>query len=396
MTAGLVVAGLVVAGLVVGGVAGLGATAASARPGLAWTFSAASNAVTIRLTPAGGPAGRRIVARSRLVVSGEDGKLSRRSPDGEPVEVPVPPGQQTSLVVRVEGPRPSRRTLTVTAPPALRVLGSRSGPGGLVVRVSGRVRRGRRRPLCGRDPISFPAPRQAAVAAGVSACRARLALTGADGEQATVRVDVPGLPETPVYSFAHSAGRAIYITIDDGWTPSPRVLAIMRRTHVPVTAFLIERAAAQHLAYWRAFARAGGEVGDHTVSHPNLTRLTLAQATAQWAGARRALGRWLGQTPVLGRPPYGAFDPAVQAAAHRAELKILVGWSAVVDSDGIDTWDGRRLQAGEIVLLHWVPGLGGQLTRLLAAIRARHLRPEPLTPASFTGITPQRRSLDGD
>jgi hypothetical protein len=68
----------------------------------------------------------------------------------------------------------------------------------------------------------------------------------------------------------------------------------------------------------------------------------------------------------------------------------------VVDSGGIHTWDGRGLEAGEIVLLHWVPGLGGQLARLLAVIRARHLNPEPLTAASFTGITLQRRSLDGD
>ena len=170
----------------------------------------------------------------------------------------------------------------------------------------------------------------------------------------------------------------------------------MRRTHLPVTAFLIERAAQRDLPYWRAFARAGGTVGDHTVSHPNLTKLTLGQATAQWGQARRALGRLLGQVPVLGRPPYGAFDPAVQAAAYQGGLTKLVGWSAVVDSNGIHTWDGRGLEPGEIVLLHWVPGLGGQLARLLAVIHARHLHPEPLTTSSFAGTAPQRRSLDGD
>jgi hypothetical protein len=75
---------------------------------------------------------------------------------------------------------------------------------------------------------------------------------------------------------------------------------------------------------------------------------------------------------------------------------MLVGWSATADSDGVQTWDGRPLTAGEIVLLHWVPGLGQQLTRLLAVIRARHLHPMPLTPASFAGIAPQRHSLSGD
>jgi hypothetical protein len=48
------------------------------------------------------------------------------------------------------------------------------------------------------------------------------------------------------------------------------------------------------------------------------------------------------------------------------------------------------------VLLHWVPGLGHQLTRLLTAIHASHLHPMPLTAASFTGIAPQRHSLSGD
>jgi peptidoglycan/xylan/chitin deacetylase (PgdA/CDA1 family) len=174
------------------------------------------------------------------------------------------------------------------------------------------------------------------------------------------------------------------------------VLAIMRRTHLPVTAFLIERAAQRDLPYWRAFAGAGGTVGDHTMSHPNLTKLTLSQATAQWGQARRALGQLLGQVPFLGRPPYGAFDPAVQAAAYRGGLKKLVGWSVVVDSHGIHTWDGKALEPGEIVLLHWVPGLGGQLARLLTAVHARQLNPEPLTADSFAGTAPQRRSLDGD
>ncbi len=40
--------------------------------------------------------------------------------------------------------------------------------------------------------------------------------------------------------------------------------------------------------------------------------------------------------------------------------------------------------------------LGHQLTVLLAAIRALHLNPAPLTPASFAGISCQQHSLSGD
>ena len=87
---------------------------------------------------------------------------------------------------------------------------------------------------------------------------------------------------------------------------------------------------------------------------------------------------------------------AVAAAAYRAGLKTLVGWSATATSAGIHTWNGKRLEPGEIVLLHWVPGLGQQMTKLLKVIHAKHLTPAPLTSASFAGQAPQVRSLDGD
>ncbi len=388
---------LVAAGLIVAWMGQRAAGLASSRPAVAWALDPASNTVTIRLRPGGGPSSRRVLAGSHLTVSEEgDGKQWAQSPGGAPVGVPVPPGRQTRLTVQVAGPAPFSQTLTVSAPTALRVTASRRDPGRIRVWVSSPLRRAPHKPLCGQDTVSFPASREVDVADGAVPCRTKLTLTGRDGEQTVVRLAAHGLPEVPLYSFASPARRAIYITVDDGWTPSPRVLAIMRQTHLPVTAFLIERAAQRDLPYWRAFVSAGGTVGDHTVSHPNLTTLTLAQATAQWGQARRALGQLLGQVPFLGRPPYGAFNPAVEAAAYRGGLKKLVGWSVVADSHGIHTWDGKRLEAGEIVLLHWVPGLGGQLARLLSVIHARHLNPEPLTAASFAGTAPQRRSLDGD
>jgi peptidoglycan/xylan/chitin deacetylase (PgdA/CDA1 family) len=87
----------------------------------------------------------------------------------------------------------------------------------------------------------------------------------------------------------------------------------------------------------RAFVTAGGTTRDHTVYHPDLTTLRLGQPRAQWAQARQALGRWLGHAPVLGRPPYGAFDRTVEVAAVRAGLRALAGWSATVSGDRVQT-----------------------------------------------------------
>ena len=374
-------------------------------PRLAWVFSPASNTVTIRVTLPAGPSARQVLAQSRLAVSENgNGHTERWSAAGGTVRVPVPAGDRTSLLVQLTGPRPLTRTLTVSAPPPPRIVSSGASSGRWLVYTSGPLRPGPPQVLCGTGEVSSVAPSQLAVSESATACHAQLQLTAQDGEQAAVPVTIPALARAKVravsvaklYCFANPAGRAIYITIDDGWTPSAEVLDLMHQTYLPITAFLISEAAQQHLSFWKSFVAAGGIIGDHTVSHPYLTKLTLRHAATQWAQARTALGRWLGQTPVMGRPPYGAFDNKVEVAAARAGLTALAGWSATMSGNRIETWDGKPLSPGEIVILHWVPGLGHQLTVLLAAIRALHLNPTPLTPASFSGIAPQQHSLNGD
>jgi peptidoglycan/xylan/chitin deacetylase (PgdA/CDA1 family) len=371
---------------------------------VAWVFSPASDTVTIRVTSQAGTAGRQVLAQSRLAVSENGG--GHWSAAGGTVQVPVPAGGRTRLLVQLTGSQSLTRTLTISAPRPPRVVASGASSGRWLVYTSGPLRAGPPQVLCGTDKVSLVAPTQVAVSESATACQAQLQLTAQNGEQAAVPVTIPARPKAKakvravsmakLYCFANSAGRAIYITIDDGWTPSAEVLDLMHQTYLPITAFLISEAADQHLSYWKDFVAAGGMIGDHTVSHPYLTKLTLKKATGQWRGARTSLGRWLGQTPAIGRPPYGAFDRTVEVAAARAGLTALAGWSATMSGNRIETWNGKPLSPGEIVILHWVPGLGHQLTVLLAAIRALHLNPTPLTPASFAGIAPQQHSLNGD
>ena len=372
---------------------------------LAWVFSPASNIVTIRVTPQAGTAGQQVLAQSRLAVSESgNGHTERWSAAGGTVRVPVSAGGRTRLLVQLTGSRSLTRTLTINTPRPPRVVASGASSGRWLVFTSAPLQAGPPQVLCGTDEVTLVSPSQLAVSESATACQAQLQLTGQNGERAAVPVTIPALPKTKahavsvakLYCFANPAGRAIYITIDDGWTPSNEVLALMHQTYLPITAFLIAEAADEDLSYWKDFVAAGGMIGDHTVSHPYLTKLTLAKATSQWGQARTALGRWLGQTPVIGRPPYGAFDHKVEVAAARGGLTALAGWSATMSGNRIQTWDGKPLSPGEIVILHWVPGLGHQLTVLLAAIRALHLNPTPLTLASFSGIAPQQRSLNGD
>ena len=372
---------------------------------LGWVLSPASNTVTIQVTSPAGTAGEQVLARSQMAVSEDGGgPAGHWSAAGATVRVPVPPGARTTLVVQLTGPQQLTRTVTVSAPPAPRILSSGTSSGRWLVYTSSPLRAGPAQVLCGTDTVTMVASAQLAVTEGATACAGSLRLTAQDGEQAAVPVTIPARSRAPspaksaalLYCFAHSAGRAIYITIDDGWTPSQQVLTLMHQNYLPITAFLVADAAKENLGYWKEFVAAGGIIGDHTVSHPYLTKVALSQATTQWGQDRTDLGRWLGQTPAIGRPPYGAFNHTVEVAAARAGLTALAGWSATMSGDRIQTWNRKPLSPGEIVILHWVPGLGQQLTVLLKEIRALHLNPTPLTAASFSGIAPQVRSLDGD
>lgn len=206
--------------------------------------------------------------------------------------------------------------------------------------------------------------------------------TTAATEPPTTSTTTPGQEPTPpsaLQFFGPTAGRAVYLTIDDGWFPDPRVLDLVRAEQLPITTFLIRDAGdddPEHFAFWRSFVDAGGQVQNHTVSHPWLTQLSPGQIEAQWEGASVAFRRWFGTRPTLGRPPYGAVDDAVWQAAVNAGLTSLVMWSAVDNGQGLQTWNHAPLAPGEIVLLHWDPGLYDELCQVLAAVEAAGLTPQ--------------------
>ena len=134
------------------------------------------------------------------------------------------------------------------------------------------------------------------------------------------------------------------------------------------------------------------EVGNHSWDHPYFTQLTAAQMAQQLTSTEAAIAPLVGQsTKPWFRPPYGAWNAAVQAGVAAAGWRHLVMW----DVDTID-WkpesDGgpstsdivakvtAKAQGGSIVLMH----LGGYhtleaLPGILAAVQAKALQPVTLS-----------------
>ncbi len=84
-----------------------------------------------------------------------------------------------------------------------------------------------------------------------------------------------------------------------------------------------------------------------------------------------------GHMPTLFRPPYGNYDLTTLQQAASCGITTALHWSAEADSGHIVTADGP-LRAGDIILMHFKPGLGLKLISVLQQIQAAGLRPAQL------------------
>lgn len=173
------------------------------------------------------------------------------------------------------------------------------------------------------------------------------------------------------------------LTFDDG--PGPRTastIRLLRRFGDRATFFLVGR----NLGSWPRLPAAElgvGAVGDHTWSHPFLTRLAPAAAAWQIRHTQSALERATGTPVRLFRPPYGFHDPAVDRAARRLGM-VEVLWT--LDSHDsypppgaspaqIERTLRRFAGPGAIVLLHEnLRATAAALPVVLRELRARGLR----------------------
>lgn len=117
--------------------------------------------------------------------------------------------------------------------------------------------------------------------------------------------------------------KTVYLTFDDGpdGLNDPRLLRILKRNHVPATFFLLGSAVAADPGAPTRLWLAGHAVGNHTYSHTDLTTLGLPAIEHEMASTQRLLG---GVGGACVRPPYGAVNPLVYAAANSLGLRTVL------------------------------------------------------------------------
>ncbi|MFF1881464.1 polysaccharide deacetylase family protein [Pseudarthrobacter sp. NPDC058196] len=146
------------------------------------------------------------------------------------------------------------------------------------------------------------------------------------------------------------------LTYDDGpdARTTPQLLAILAERKAQATFFMTGSNTAANPAIAKQVADAGFAIGNHTFSHPYLTKLPVPAVKKEMQRTDAAILAATGAAPIMMRPPYGAADAAVQGAVG----KPLIIWAV----DSLD-WQSKNpavfvpkvlkeITPGAVVLMH--------------------------------------------
>jgi peptidoglycan-N-acetylglucosamine deacetylase len=178
--------------------------------------------------------------------------------------------------------------------------------------------------------------------------------------------------------------REVALTFDDGPSPyTPKLVMALKRVDAPATFFPVGTSIERYPRYLRLVRDAGFTVGDHTMTHPQLSRLPGPEQIVEIDGQARLLRRARIPYPRLFRPPYGSFDSDTRGLLQERRM-LLVLWSVNPEDyyrPGAKRIVKRVLEAvepGSIVLMHDGGGDRSEtvraVPRIVRKLRARGYR----------------------
>lgn len=212
---------------------------------------------------------------------------------------------------------------------------------------------------------------------GLTGCAAQEAVsvepTAPAPEQVPRPSAAPGQRSRGPAQVVHSVDttdKVVFLTIDDGLHPDPRLLEYLRAERVPATVFLTTGTVGDW-QYWKDMGEVAS-IQNHTVAHAALPPLGQAGAQSEICAADEAISAGSGQVPWMLRPPYGEYDASTLAAAGRCGLDWVVHWSVSLPGKRLrfQSADGR-LKRGDIILTHFRTDLADELPEVIAKIRGK-------------------------
>ncbi|MGV9291130.1 polysaccharide deacetylase family protein [Streptomyces sp. NPDC003719] len=183
--------------------------------------------------------------------------------------------------------------------------------------------------------------------------------------------DRPPVRSEPILRMS-GRGRTMMLTFDDGPDPryTPGILDTLAEYDVRATFFVCGEMADYNKGLLSRMADEGHVVGNHTWSHPLLTRLTRRRIRTEMERTSEIVEKAYGEAPRWFRAPYGAWNRAAFQLGAELGMEPLawtvdtLDWTTPGTATIIDRVEGGAAP-GVVVLSHDAGGNRSQSVRAL-------------------------------
>ena len=186
-------------------------------------------------------------------------------------------------------------------------------------------------------------------------------------------------------------GKVLYLTFDAGYENgfTDEILDILQERQVPAAFFLVGDYLERNPDLVRRMVEGGHIVGNHTLTHPDMTKLDAAAFERELRGMEDLYTEVTGQTlPKFYRPPQGLYSEENLKMAQKMGYKTVFWSLAYADWDNENQPDPDaavekltgRLHDGAVILLHATSKTNAEiLDRLITQWQDMGYRFAPLT-----------------
>jgi len=136
-------------------------------------------------------------------------------------------------------------------------------------------------------------------------------------------------PVKDTYTQVKTSRKVIAITFDDGPHPenTPRLLDMLKQRQIKATFYVVGNMVTYSPQLLRRMVEEGHEIGNHTVKHNNLARMSDEALVAELRAAHDQITEASGAAPVSMRPPGGAIKKDQKALMLREFGYPTILWS---------------------------------------------------------------------
>ena len=156
------------------------------------------------------------------------------------------------------------------------------------------------------------------------------------------------VPAKITFTQCNVEGPYIAITFDDGPHPTqtPRLLKMLKERGIKATFYWVGQCVAENPDTARLVVAEGHEVGNHSWSHPLLSKMAETSVHDQLDRTDIVIKQTTGVTPATMRPPYGGFTVQQRAWSYATWGYKCILW----DVDSLD-WKHRNPAKTQSIIL---------------------------------------------